>query len=123
MPRRAAVSWKRARTVLAPFGESPRDVETIDEFEAGSSCGHRDRFLLERQSVPDPAEGLHDIRRARDQGERHAVRQRFAETDEIRVDAMDLLNSALREPEAGHDLVEDQHRSGGIRELTGREQK
>ena len=92
----------------------PRPAQQVERGQAG---GRADRVAAQRPARPHqvPAvgpvgvEGLHDPVRAGDGRHRKPAGHRLAVGGQIRGDAVPLLGPSPGDPEAGDDLIEDQH--------------
>ena len=97
--RAARCAWKPGASSAVERRESRRHRHGVP----GQRAGLVDR--AERRDV------LHDVAAAAEHADRHAAADDLAERREVGPDAVELLRAALRDAEAGHDLVEDQHRA------------
>ncbi len=79
------------------------------ERRAGRGQGHE--LGGEGRRDPGPLDLSHEVPAPADEGERKPVGQGLAEDHEVRSDAPALHRTTERHPEAGLDLVEDQHRA------------
>lgn len=83
----------------------------LKELEGGQSGGHRQRISGEGASLEDGSgrgDEVHGGGGAAVGGSGQAAADDFAEGGQVGGDAVALLGAAGREPEAGHDLVEEQ---------------
>jgi hypothetical protein len=86
-----------------------RRLESAQRREAG---GHRDWIAGQRARLVDGTEWrdvLHDFPAAAEGAHRHAAADDLAERRQVGPDPVELLRAALRDAEAGHHFVEDQH--------------
>ena len=90
------------------------EARCVDAIQRREARGHGDRIAGQRSRLVDRAERRdvrHDVAPAAEHADGHAAADDLAERGEVRLDAVELLRAALRDAEAGHDLVEDQDRA------------
>ncbi len=83
-------------------------------FQRGQAGRHGDRVPGQRSGLVDRTEGgqlLHDVAAPAEGAHRHAAADDLAERGQVRANAVALLRATARDAEAGHHLVEDQHRA------------
>ena len=86
------------RAELPEGGDARRHGERVPGEGAG---------LVDRAGRGDP---VHHVRTAAERADREAAADHLAEGDEVGTDPVDLAGAARRQPEAGHDLVDDEQR-------------